>query len=133
MSASTHRQSSDTAGTVLHRTHFPLTVWFRAIYLAARDKRSISATQLSRELEIAYSSAWYLIHRLRNAMGQRNQDYVLSGIVELDDTYISAHSNQTGSGGAERRKPVPWPQCPLPRRGIPISSKYRFPSWIPEQ
>lgn len=60
-----HRQSSVTAGTVLHRTHLPLTVWFWAIYLVARDKRGISAVQLSRELEIAYSSAWYLLHRLR--------------------------------------------------------------------
>lgn len=85
-----HRQSSVTAGTVLHHTHLPLTVWFWAIYLVARDKRGISATQLSRELEIAYSSAWYLLHRLRKAMGQRDQEYVLSGIVELDDAYFGA-------------------------------------------
>ena len=85
-----HRQSSVTAGTVLHRTHLPLTVWFWAIYLTARDKRGISAVQLSQELEIAYSSAWYLLHRLRAAMGQRDQDYVLSGIVELDDAYFGA-------------------------------------------
>lgn len=85
-----HRQSSVTAGTVLHHTHLPLTVWFWAIYLVARDKRGISAAQLSRELEIAYSSAWYLLHRLHKAMGQRDQDYVLSGIVELDDAYFGA-------------------------------------------
>ena len=85
-----HRQSSVTAGRVLHHTHLPLTVWFWAVYLVARDKRGISATQLSRELEIAYSSAWHLLHQLRKAMGQRDQDYVLSGIVELDDAYFGA-------------------------------------------
>ena len=85
-----HRQSSVTVGTVLHRTHLPLTVWFWAMYLVVRDKRGISAVQLSRELEISYSSAWYLLHRLRKAMGQRDQDYVLSGIVELDDAYFGA-------------------------------------------
>ena len=85
-----HRQSSVTAGTVLHRTHLPLTVWFWAIYLAARDKRGISAVQLSRELEISYSSAWYLLHRLRSAMGQRDKDYILSGVIELDDAYFGA-------------------------------------------
>ncbi len=85
-----HRQSSVTAGTVLHHTHLPLTVWFWAIYLVARDKRGISAVQLSRELEISYSSAWYLLHRLRKAMGQRDRDYILSGVIELDDAYFGA-------------------------------------------
>ena len=84
------RQSSSTAGTVLHRTHLPLTVWFWAIYLVAQDKRGVSASQLSRELEIAYSSAWYLLQRLRKAMGERDKNYVLSSIIELDDAYFGA-------------------------------------------
>lgn len=54
-----HWQCSITARTVLHRTHLPLTVWFWAIFLAARDKWRISVTQLLLELEMAYSSAWY--------------------------------------------------------------------------
>ena len=93
-----HRQSSVTVGTVLHRTHLPLTVWFWAIYLVARDKRGVSATHLSRELEIAYSSAWYLLHRLRSAMGQRDNDYVLSGIIELDDAYFGAPTSNGKRG-----------------------------------
>ena len=51
-------QTSVTAGTVMHRTHLPLTVWFWAIYLCATDKRGISAVQLSRTLGICYESAW---------------------------------------------------------------------------
>ena len=102
-----HRQSSVTAGTVLHRTHLPLTAWFWAIYLVARDKRGISAVQLSRELEISYSSAWYLLHRLRRAMGQRDQDYVLSGIVELDDAYFGApKSNGKRGRGTEKTSAI---------------------------
>ena len=50
-------QTSVTAGTVMHRTHLPLTVWFWAIYLCATDKRGISAVQLSRTLGICYESA----------------------------------------------------------------------------
>ena len=55
-------QTSVTAGTVMHRTHLPLTVWFWTIYLCATDKRGISAVQLSRTLNICYGSAWYLLH-----------------------------------------------------------------------
>ena len=58
-------QTSVTAGTVMHRTHLPLTVWFWAIYLCATDKRGISAVQLSRTLNICYESAWYLLHRIQ--------------------------------------------------------------------
>ena len=58
------RQTSVTAGTVMHRTHLPLTVWFWAIYLCATDKRGISAKGLARQLEISYESAWYLLVRM---------------------------------------------------------------------
>ena len=72
----------------MHRTHLPLTVWFWTIYLCATDKRGISAVQLSRTLNICYESAWYLLHRIRVAMGKRDGNYELSGIVEMDDGYV---------------------------------------------
>jgi transposase-like protein len=83
-------QTSLTAGTVMHKTHLPMTIWFWAIYLTARDKRGVSATQLAAELEVSYETAWYLLLRIRTAMSQRDHDYMLSGIVELDDTYFGA-------------------------------------------
>jgi transposase-like protein len=93
------QQTSLTAGTVMHKTHLPMTTWFWAIYLTVRDKRGISATQLAAELEICYESAWYLLLRIRTAMSQRDRDYLLSGIVELDDTYFGA----TVQGGKRGR------------------------------
>ena len=62
---SCRHQTSVTAGTVMHRTHLPLTVWFWAIYLCVTDKRGISAVQLSRTLGIGYDSAWHLLARIR--------------------------------------------------------------------
>lgn len=113
-----HRQSSVTAGTVLHRTHLPLTIWFWAIYLMARDKRGISAVQLSRELEISYSSAWYLLHRLRKAMGQRDQDYILSGVIELDDAYFGS-PKRNGKRGRGTEKPSALIEVSLTEEGHP--------------
>ena len=69
---SCRRQTSVTAGTVMHRTHLPLTVWFWAIYLCATDKRGISAKVLARQLELSYESAWYLLVRIRGAMQEYN-------------------------------------------------------------
>ena len=97
---SCRHQISVTAGTVMRRTHLPLTLWFWAIYLCATDKRGISAVQLSRTLGIYYDSAWHLLDQIRTAMGQRDEKYLLSGIVELDDGYVGgpSHNGKRGRG-----------------------------------
>ena len=101
------RQTSVTAGTVMHRTHLPLTAWFWAIYLCATDKRGISAVQLSRTLNICYESAWYLLHRIRRAMAQRDENYALSGIVEVDDGYVGGATRNGKRGrGTDKAKIV---------------------------
>lgn len=101
------KQVSLTAGTVMHRTHLPLTVWFWAMYLCANDKRGISATQLSVTLEICYESAWYLLRRIRSAMGQRDCNYKLCGLVEMDDAYLGGAKQGGKRGrGTERTKMV---------------------------
>ena len=99
------RQTSVTAGTVMHRTHLPLTVWFWAIYLCATDKRGISAKGLARQLEISYESAWYLLVRIRSAMHDRDQNYLLEGIIEMDEAYLGAPKRGKKRGrGTERKK-----------------------------
>ena len=107
-------QTSVTAGTVMHRTHLPLTVWFWAIYLCATDKRGISAVQLSHTLNICYESARYLLYRIRRVMAQRDEKYALFGIVEMDETFVSisykgnhttpTHSRCSTYDSAERQK-----------------------------
>ena len=109
-------QTSVTAGTVMHRTHLPLTAWFWAIYLCATDKRGISAVQLSRTLNICYESAWYLLHRIRRAMAQRDENYALSGIVEMDDGYVVA--------GRTRRRS--WWRCQKRKLARPCSRGCRL-------
>jgi len=93
-------QASVTVGTVMHRTHLSLVVWFWAIYLVATDKRGISAVQLARQLELSYESSWYLLKRIRKAMGQRDQKYLLSGLIEMDDAYFGGqkHGGKRGRG-----------------------------------
>ena len=104
---SCRHQTSVTSETVMHRTHLPLTVWFWAIYLCVTVKRGISAVQLSRTLGISYDSAWHLLDRIRTAMGQRDADYQLSGIVEMDDCYVGGPSHDGKRGrGTDKAKVV---------------------------
>ena len=95
---SCRHQTSVTAGTVMRRTHLPLTVWFWAIYLCATDKRGIFVVQLSRTLNICYEWAWYLLQRIRCAIAQRDENYALSGIVEMDDGYVSGATHNGKHG-----------------------------------
>ena len=103
LSASNVRHSR----AVMHRTHLPLTVWFWAIYLCATDKHGVSAVHLSRTLNICYESAWYLLHRIRRAMAQRDEKYALSGIVEMDDGYVGGATRNGKRGrGTDKAKIV---------------------------
>ena len=80
-------QFSATAGSVLHDSHLPLWKWFLATYLICEGKKGISANQLKRTLGISYKTAWYLCHRIREAMKSDNPAK-LAGIVEADETFI---------------------------------------------
>lgn len=93
-------QTSVTAGTILHRTRLPLTVWFTAAYLVASLKPGISALQLSQQLGLHYETAWFLLHKLRRAMVNPERRR-LHGQVEVDETWIGG--KQAGLKGGRQR------------------------------
>jgi transposase-like protein len=62
------RQFTAKTGTVLSDSHLPLQKWFLAIALMISSEKGISALQLKRELKTGYATAWYLCHRIREAM-----------------------------------------------------------------
>src|SRR5882762_3011167 len=80
-------QFSATNGTIFHDSHLPLSKWFMAIALLVDAKKSMSALQLSRHLDCNYRTAWYLAHRIREAMIY-NDGPKMTGVVEVDETYI---------------------------------------------
>src|SRR5215213_290270 len=83
-----HRQTSVTAGTVLHRSHLPLRTWFLAAWLVATHTNGISARQLGRQLGLgSYKSAWLLVRKLRRAMVDPGRE-PLAGLVEVDESSI---------------------------------------------
>jgi transposase-like protein len=83
-------QTTVIVGTIFEKTHTPLRKWFTAIYWEAQDKRGTSATFVARELEVSYPTAWLMLHKIRKAMADRDSQYMLSGLVEIDDFYIGA-------------------------------------------
>lgn len=87
-------------GTVMESSHVPLRVWLQAIYLLCSSKKGISTRQLQRMIGCGLKTAWFLSHRIREAMADHNpeQNGPKGGsgkIVEADETYV---------GGKERNK-----------------------------
>jgi transposase-like protein len=95
-----------TAGTVMHRTHIGLLKWFWALYLISHDKRGVSAKRLERELEVSYPTAWTMLQKIRKAMGARDANYQLAGMVELDDAYFGGPTEGGKRGRGTEKTPV---------------------------
>jgi transposase-like protein len=77
-------------GTIFEASHIPMRLWLQAMYLIAASKKGVSSNQLHRTLGITLKSAWFLSHRIREAM--RSGDLTPfgsgGGIVEVDETFI---------------------------------------------
>ena len=90
-------QESVTSGTVMHRTRLPLMIWFWAAYLLSQDKRGVSAMHIKRELDLHYSTAWTLLHKLRRTLADSKKP-TLKGVVEVDETYYGGKGSTESKG-----------------------------------
>lgn len=84
-------QFTVTVGTVFERSHIPLNKWVLASHLMAASKKGVSAHQLSRTIGVSYKTAWFLAHRLREAMKQDADAGPIGGAgktIEADETYL---------------------------------------------
>lgn len=93
-------QASLTAGTIMHRTRQPLTIWFWAAYLVTTQTPGMSALQFQRQLGIKrYETAFLILHKLRVAMIRPERDPIgREWPVEVDETYVGGATQGEGRG-----------------------------------
>ena len=93
-------------GSVMERSHVPLHKWLLATHIMAASKKGMSALQMSRMIGVTYKTAWFLCHRIREAMDQADSDGPLGGgdqaVVEADETYVGGKAKNRAT-----RKPAP--------------------------
>lgn len=90
-------QFSVRVGTIFEDSKLPISKWLMAIHLMTSSKKGVSSHQIARELGITQKSAWFVCHRIREAMKKEPMATMLQGTVEVDETYV---------GGRPRRKHV---------------------------
>lgn len=94
------KQFTVTVGTVMERSHITMRQWLQAFYTFCEHKKGISALQLQKKLGLgSYHSAWFLLHRIRNVMGNDALFNMVKGDTEVDETYI-------GGKARKRNKPL---------------------------
>lgn len=106
--AACRKQYTVTVGTIFESSHIPLHKWLWAFYLLCASKKGMSAHQLHRMLGVTYKSAWFMCHRIRYAMEQPAFTSLLSGTVEVDETYVGGkvrRENRLQSPPLDSRKP----------------------------
>ena len=98
------RQFTVTKGTIFEDSHIPLRTWLVVMYRMCSSKKSVSARQIEREFGLSHRAAWFMCHRIRWAMTDKNPPK-LSGTVEADETYVggklrghSKHRQVEGKG-----------------------------------
>jgi transposase-like protein len=102
------KQFTVKVGTVYESSHIPLHKWLQATFLLTSSKKGFSAHQLHRLLGVTYKSAWFMAHRIREAMrgGQLPPMGGEGRIVEADETYIGRKDGVTPARGAQHKRAV---------------------------
>lgn len=99
-----------TVGTVFEDSKLPLNKWILAAQLMASSKKGFSAHQLHRTIKVSYKTAWFMMHRLREAMKTSGNDPLggpgSSGIVEADETYWGTKKRVTKVRGPHHKMAV---------------------------
>ena len=117
-------------GTIFEESHLPMTKWLQAIYLMVSSKKGFSAHQMHRVLEVQYKTAWFLCHRIREAMRSGGDLDMFGGegeTVEADETYFGYKDDKSlgkitkrGKRGHSGQRPV----VSLVERGGSVRSFY---------
>ncbi len=96
------RQTGLTVGTIMERSHTPLSVWFWAAYLVASQTPGMSAVQFQRQLGLSrYETAFGILHKLRAGMVRPDQDRIggkADGHIEVDEAYVGGRTRGEGRG-----------------------------------
>jgi transposase-like protein len=114
-------------GTVMERSHIPMTKWLMTFRIMSSAKKGVSAHQIHRMIGVTYKTAWFLCHRVREAMNlepetDNGPDMGGEGkIVESDETFVGGKKKNVHNG---RPEPIKRPVVALVERGGKLRARH---------
>jgi len=101
------KQFSVLTGTIFHGTKIPVRTWLMVVFEMCASKNGVAAREIERKYDVTPKSAWFMVHRIREAMRRDPLAGLLAGTVVADETWIGGKpSNRHGSGYGKGRKGV---------------------------
>lgn len=83
------------SGTIMQNSNLPFLIWYKTMFLMSTTKKGFSAKEIQRQLGFKrYEPVWAMVHKLRKAMGKRDDRYTLEGMIELDEGYFTVESSE---------------------------------------
>jgi transposase-like protein len=96
-------------GTIFEDSKVPICKWLMAIHLMTSSKKGVSSHQIAREIGVTIKTAWFVTHRIREAMKLEPMAGMLAGVVEADETYVGGkprHPGKSKAGRGTKKTPV---------------------------
>ena len=101
------------SGTIMESSKLPFLVWYKTIFLLTTTKKGFSSKEIQRQLGLKrYEPVWAMVHKLRKAMGDRDDRYTLEGMIEMDEGYFTieaseqSHKTQKSGRGSKTKSNV---------------------------
>lgn len=91
------------SGTIMQSSNLSFLVWYKTMFLMSATKKGFSAKEIQRHLGLKrYEPVWAMVHKLRKAMGKRDDRYTLEGMIEMDEGYFTVESTEMEQGKGKR-------------------------------
>nr|WP_215906210.1 transposase [Thalassobaculum litoreum] len=107
---------SETSGTILHSHKLPLRTILMALFLWVNGAKGVAALHMRRNLAVSYKSAFVLLHKLREAVGDARAELKVGGVVEIDAAYVGGGPEARVAGQHDRGRRA----CGLQRAACPV-------------
>jgi len=101
------------SGTIMQSSNLSFLIWYKAMFLLTATKKGFSSKEIQRQLGLKrYEPVWAMVHKLRKAMGNRDDKYTLEGMIEMDEGYFTIeaseqeHATQKAGRGSKTKSNV---------------------------
>ena len=101
------------SGTIMQSSNLSFLIWYKTMFLLTATKKGFSSKEIQRQLGLKrYEPVWSMVHKLRKAMGKRDDRYTLEGMIEMDEGYFTIeaseqqHNTQKAGRGSKTKSNV---------------------------